>query len=377
MCKQAKAEEKTYTMSDGRGLMLEVRPNGSKLWIVRYWIAKKEHRKSMGTYPEVTLKEARDKNIDFRRALESGKPIGADNETFATVTAEWLAKRMNTKSEGHLRAIRHRLNNFIYPGIGHMKLSDITSGVILQLCRRIEEKGTVDTASRVRQYIGQIFNYAIATDRADTNPTLALRGALREHKEKHYATITNPVKIGILMRQIDAYPYGVVRCALKFSALTFARPGEVRAAEWSEIDWDNKEWRIPEARMKMKRLHIVPLARQTLDVLTELKGMTGHQKWLFPSARRGGRYMSETAVRSALRSMGYGNEDIVPHGFRAMASTTFYENGFSKDHIEKQLSHEEKNKIIKSYNHAEYLPQRREMMQWWADWLDGVRNSVS
>jgi integrase len=222
-----------------------------------------------------------------------------------------------------------------------------------------------------------VFNYAIATARFDSNPTLALHGALQTRKASHYAAITKPDKIAILMRQIEGYPYKVIRCALKFSALVFCRPGEIRHAEWSEVDFQKAEWIIPAEKMKMRRLHRVPLARQTLDVLTEMKAVTGHQKWIFPSARNDGKCMSENAIRVALRSMGYGNEDMTAHGFRAMASTTFYENGFPRNHVEMQLAHAEKNAVIEAYNHAEYLPQRREMMQWWADWLDGVRNSVS
>ena len=225
----------------------------------------------------------------------------------------------------------------------------------------------------MKTIIGQVFNYAIATSRADTNPALALRGALQTRPEKHYPTITEPDKIAVLIRQINEYPYHVIRCALKFSVLTFCRPGEIRAAEWKQIDLEKKEWRIPADRTKMKRLHIVPLVRQTLEVLEELRGFTGRQAWLFPSARRDGRCMSENAVRVALRSMGYQNDEIVPHGFRAMASTILNESGlFAPDIVERQLAHAEKNAVRAAYNHAEYLPQRREMMQWWADWLEGV-----
>jgi hypothetical protein len=241
ICKQAKAEEKTYTMADGHGLMLEIRPNGSKLWIIRYWVAGKEKRTSLGKFPGIGLREARDRNIDFRRSLTSGKPVGADSENFSGVAAEWLEKRMNTKAEGYLRTIRLRLDRIIYPHIGHMKLKDITSGIILQLCRKIEGKGTIETANRVKTIIGQIFNYAIATNRAETNPTLALRGALQTRPEKHYSTITEPDKIAVLIRQIDEYPYHVIRCALKFSALTFCRPGEIRSAGWKQIDLEKRE----------------------------------------------------------------------------------------------------------------------------------------
>jgi integrase len=306
MRKQAKAEEKTYTMSDGRGLMLEIRPNGSKLWIVRYWVGGKEKRTSLGKYPDVGLREARDKNIDLRRSLATGKPIGADTETFAAVADEWMEKRMNTKAESYRRVLRLRLDRLIYPSVGHMRLPDITSGVILQLCRRIEDRGVIETAARVKQTIGQVFNYAIATDRAETNPTLALRGALQTRKEKHYSALTEPDKIALLIRNIEGYPYTVIRCALRFSALVFCRPGEIRHGEWAEVDFEKAEWRIPSEKMKMKRPHIVPLARQAVDVLTELKTVTGNQKWLFPSVRNDGRCMSENAIRVALRSMSTG-----------------------------------------------------------------------
>jgi integrase len=193
--------------------------------------------------------------------------------------------------------------------------------------------------------------------------------------EKHYAAITESEKIGILMRQINAYPYDVVRCALKFSVLAFCRPGEIRAAEWKEIDWDKALWNIPASRMKMKQPHIVPLARQAIGLLNELRQFTGKQRWLFPSTRNDDRCMSENTIRVALRSMGYGNEDMTPHGFRAMASTVLNSNAFPKDHIERQLAHAERNAVRDAYNHAEYLPQRREMMQWYADWLDSTAKS--
>jgi integrase len=329
----------------------------------------------MGMYPEVSLKKAREKNYLLRKSLEEGKPIGIETETFASVAEEWMKKRMIPKSaESYLRVIRLRLDRHIFPFIGHQKLTDITSGVILQLCRHIEDKGVIETVARVRQIIGQVFNYAIATDRAETNPTLALHGALQTRKEKHYAALTDPVKIGILIRQIEAYPYDVVRLALKFSALVFCRPGEIRTARWDEIDWEKARWSIPEEKMKMKNPHIVPLARQTLKVLEELRPLTSCQQWLFPSARNDGHCMSENTIRVALRAMGYSNDDMTAHGFRGMASTVLNDNGFPTDHIERQLAHAERNAVRGAYNHAEYLPQRREMMQWWADWLDENKN---
>jgi integrase len=374
MIRQARPEEKTYIMSDGKGLGLEVRPDGKKYWIIRYWVNKKERRTSAGPYPGITLKEAREKNYQLRKSIESGKPIGFEAENFAAVAQEWMEKRMIPKSaDSYLRTLRLRLDRLILPVIGHMKLSEVTSPIVLQLCRRLEAKGTLETASIVKQIIGQVFNYAIATSRAETNPTLALRGALQTRKEKHYSAVTKPEKIGILMRQIEGYPYKVVQLALKFSALTFCRPGEIRTGEWKEINWEKELWDIPEHKMKMKRQHLVPLSRQAIEVLKELEPITKHQQWLFPSTRNDGHCMSENTVRAALRAMGYGNEDMTAHGFRAMASTTLYDNGFTSDHIEMQLAHAERNAVKAAYNHAEYLPQRREMMQWYADWLDEMK----
>ena len=371
MVKQAKPKEKPYTLSDGKGLILEIRPNGKKYWIVRYWVEGKEKRTSLGPFPDISLKEARDKNYEFRKDGFTTKKTGED---FASIADEWLEKRVLSKfTEGHIRTIKFRLNKYILPYFGGMKLDGITSGNVLQLCRKIEEAGHIETSSRVKQIIGQIFRYAIATDRAETDPTVALKGALQTRKERHHASITEPEKIALLIRSIDAYPSSVVRCALMFSALVFVRPGEIRHAEWSEVDMGKAEWKIPAEKMKMKRPHIVPLATQTLKVLEELKGCTGGQKWLFPSARRDGRPMSENTIRIALRSMGYTNDDMTAHGFRSMASTNLNEQGWTPDVIERQLAHVEGNSVRAAYNYAEYLPERRKMMQAWADWLEGLK----
>lgn len=369
MAKQAKARDKAYTMADGNGLILEVRPSGAKYWIVRYWEKGKEHRKSLGPYPEVSLKAARDRNIDLRRALKSGRPD--DTEAFASVAEEWFRKRIEPSiSAKHIKTIRFRLDSYILPAIGSSRLSEITSSTVLNLCRKIEDRGVVETAHCVKLIIGQVFRYAIATDRAGSDPTIALRGALQTRKEVHYGTITEPAKVADLIRGILVYPYPVVRCGLMFSALTFCRPGEVRHAEWSEIDLNRQEWRIPAEKMKMKRAHIVPLATQTLKLLEELRALTGNGVWLFPSARNDGRPMSENTIRMGLRTMGYANGEMTPHGFRAMASTLLNENGFPTDVIERQLAHVEGNAVRAAYNHAEYLPERRKMMQWWANYLE-------
>ncbi len=298
MAKQALPEEKTYSMGDGNGLSLEIRPNGKKYWIIRYWQGGKERRTSVGAYPAVSLKQAREKNAELRKSLEAGKPVGFGNETFASVAKEWLKVRMEpTNAASYLESINQRLNNYILPAIGNLKLEAITSGVILQLCRKIEQRGIVETASRVKQVIGAVFKYAISTDRISTDPTLALYGALTSKRRKHHATITDPVKIGLLMRHIDAYPYPLLRCVMKFSALVFCRPGEVRHAEWTEINLEAGEWKIPAEKMKMKRPHIVPLASQAVDLLRFLYGFTGSGRWAFPSPRASNSPMSESAVR--------------------------------------------------------------------------------
>ncbi|QVL37041.1 tyrosine-type recombinase/integrase [Aminirod propionatiphilus] len=370
MAKQAKPKEKTYSLSDGKGLILEVRPSGRKYWIVRYWVGGKEKRKSLGPYPGVSLRAAREANFELRKDIAAGELPNRTGELFNDVVEEWLEKRAKPKfSDSYLRTVLIRLNRYVLPEFGHRNPGDITSGTILALCRRIEEQGLTDTAHRIKQLMGQIFRYGIATDRIDTDPTSALSGALQPHKKRHYATIVDAKSVGELMRNIEAYPQLLTRLALRFSALVFCRPGEIRQAEWTEIDWQSAEWRIPAEKMKMDRPHIVPLAEQAVATLRDVHRHTASGKWVFPSARRDGRPMSENTIRVALRTMGYANDDMTAHGFRGMASTLLNENGWPVDVIERQLAHVDKNTVRAAYNHAEYLPQRRDLMQWWADWL--------
>lgn len=371
-CRQAKAREKVYSLSDGNGLFLEIRPNGAKYWIGRLWdgVQKKEIRRSFGRYPQVLAREARDKNIDFHR---QGMAEEEEGDTFAAVADEWLEKKVaGIRAPSYERVIRIRLDKYILPKIGKMRVDDISPGVVLEMCREIEELGIVETAHRVRQLTGQIFRYAIATCRTENDPTVALRGALRPAIPGHYAAITDPKGISVLWKNIDAYGSPVVRLALKFSAYTFCRPGEIRRAEWAEINWKKKEWRIPGEKMKMGKPHVVPLASQVVELLEELKPFTGKGNWLFPSARNDGRPMSENTIRVALRTMGYGNDDMTAHGFRSMASTMLNEHGFRPDLIERQLAHIERNAVRAAYNHAEWMDERREMMEWWANWLSEV-----
>lgn len=370
--RQAESKDKVYSLSDKRGLILTVHPNGSKYWILRVYVDGKERRRSLGKWPELSLKEARAKAHETFKNIVSYTPQTTGGDKFEDLVTEWLNTRMEDKKPSYVKTIKLRLNKFILPKIGEMRLNDISSAVVLQLCRDIEARGILETASRVKQIIGAVFRFAIASGKAENDPTVALAGALKTHQEQHMATITDPDKIALLISQMKNYPYDIVRIAMLFSIYTFARPGEVRSAEWKEIDFDNRLWKIPAEKMKMKRPHIIPLSSQVIDLLTELKKFTGRQKWLFPSARLNGRCMSENTVRVALRTLGYSKSEIVPHGFRSMASTILNEQGWSPDVIERQLAHVEQNKVRAAYNRAEYLDERKNMMQSWADWLDGL-----
>lgn len=372
--KSAKPKDKPYMIRDDRGLYLRVDPTGRKYWILRCWEAGRERKTSLGPYPDLGLKDARTRRDEIHAARARGedpfrKPSGHP-KTFAQVVEDWLRVKMAAKAPSYRRVIELRLARYILPALGDARLDEITPGNVLRLCRRIEDGGHIETALRVKVIIGQVFRFAIASDLTDIDPTASLKGALRSATPRHFATLTDPEQIGKLVRAMREYPYPIVRAAMLFSILTFARPGEVRAAEWAEFDLDRQEWRIPTEKMKMRRTHIVPLSTQALKLLEELRPISGSGRWLFPSPRNDGRPLSENGVRVALRSMGFRNEDITPHGFRAMASTLLNENGWLPDVIERQLAHVERNQVRAAYNHAEYLSERRRMMQWWADWLD-------
>ena len=372
--KSAKPKDKRYMMRDDKGLYLRVDPSGNKYWILRYWEQKKEHQISLGPYPDLSLKDARIKRDEIQTARAKGETplstMGRYPQIFADVVAEWLKVRMADRAESYVRTVRLRLNKYILPEIGATPLMKITSADVLKICRDIESLGHNETARRVKTLIGQVYSFAIAAGYTDSDPTAALHRALKPQSRKHYATFTDSAGIAMLMRAITAYPYTVMRCALLFSVYTFARPGEVRAAEWSEIKGD--VWDIPVGKMKMKRRHIVPLSSQVKSVLEELRPLTGKGRWLFPSPRNDGRCMSDNGVRTALRSMGFTKEQITPHGFRAMFSTIANEHGINRDVIERQLAHVEENTVRGAYNHAEYMPERIKLMQWWADYLDGL-----
>jgi integrase len=365
-------KEKRYSVLDGQGLYIEVMPNGNKFWRLRKTIGEKEMKRSLGKYPDVSLKEARrlrDRMIDELETEAKGQPR---RTIFREVADEWLEKRVEpVRTYGHIRTITSRLQRLILPYIGDKPVNEVSAPDLLSIVRRIENRGQIETAHRALQICGQVMRYAIATGRADRDPSGDLRGAVMPKRKVHYPTITDPKKIGALMRAIDALSGSpMIRAALKFQAYTFVRPGELRKAEWSEIDTREALWKIPAEKMKMRRPHLVPLSRQALEVLEELRHITGQSRYLFPSPRDLNRPMSDATVNAAIRRMGYSQQEFTGHSFRSMASTILHEHKWQPAVIERQLAHAERNTVSAAYNHAEYLDERAEMMQWWADWLD-------
>jgi len=383
--KQAKPQEKEYMLHDDRGLYLLIRPAGGKYWRLRYWQSGKETKMSLGVYPTVTLKEAREKRDGHRKDISNGidpketvkQAATQAEQTLENVAKEWFEKRQkNVHTEDHCRHLWSRVERFILPALGSLQIKEITAPAILSMLRAIESSGTVYTAHKIMEHCSQIFRYAVATGVAERDPTGDLRGALQVQKTKHRASITEPSKIIQLLRAMDAFDGTyVVKCGLWFSAYTFVRPGEVRFAEWKEFNLEGAEWKIPEEKMKMRRPHIVPLAKQVTELLVSLKPLTGHGTYVFPNLRssKGTQPMSENTILYALRRMGFSKDEMTAHGFRSMASTLLNEQGWHPDFIERQLAHVEGNSVRAAYNYAEYLPERRKMMQAWADYLDSLK----
>lgn len=385
--KNAKPKEKPYKMADEKGLYLLVNPNGSKLWKFKYRFSGVEKKLSFGAFPDVSLSAARDARDEARRQLTNTIDPGilknsikrskkiAEENSFEAIAREWHAKFTPKWSQNHGERILIRLEQNIFPWIGKRPINEVNAPEILSALRRIENRGAVETAHRVSQICGQVFRYAIVIGKAERNPAADLRGALAPVKQKHHASITNTVEIGKLLCSIhDYHGHFVTKCALQLAPLFFVRPGELRHAEWTEFDLDKAEWRIPAEKMKMKEQHIVPLCTQAIEVINELYAYTGSGKYLFPSLRSASRPMSENTVLAALRRLGYTSAEMTGHGFRSMASTLLNENGWNRDAIERQLAHAERNNIRAAYNYAEYLPERRTMMQWWADYLEKLQD---
>ena len=381
--KTCKPKDKAYKLTDGGGLYLLVSPSGGKWWRFDYRFQSKRKTLSMGVYPAISLKDARDRRDEAKKQLANGidpamvrksqKHQQSQPNTFEAVAREWHAKFKPGWSDSHANRLLRLLERDIFPWLGSMPVSDVSSPLLLQTIRRIETR-SLDTAHRAMQNCGQVFRYAIATGRQQNDPTHALKGAIPPIRDNHFASITHPEQIGPLLRAIEGYKGEfITQSALRLGPLVFVRPGELRHAEWSEINLEIGEWRIPSEKMKMGQPHIVPLARQSIVLLTDLQPLTGTGKYLFPSVRSLDRPISENTINAALRRLGYTKDEMTGHGFRSMASTLLNEQGWNRDHIERQLAHAERNKIRAAYNYADYLPERRKMMQAWADYLDTLK----
>ena len=377
-----KPKERPYEVYDDRGLYMVVNPNGSRWWRFKYKYDRRERGISLGVYPDVTLQHAREQLQEARQLLARGLDPSAQRrtakiakaDTFKVIAEEWLEMQAERLAPITMTKARWILGSFVYPRLGSRPIGAITAPEVLAVLRPIESRGMNETAHRALQRCGQIFRYAIATGRATRDITSDLRGALAPVVVENRAAITEPAKIGALLRAIDDYiGHPATLMALKLSPLVFLRPSELRAAEWSEIDLQAAEWRVPAARMKMRERHIVPLASQAVAILRELRSVTGKGRYLFPSLRTSDRPMSVNTVNAALRRLGYASDEMTGHGFRAMACTCLNELGWHPDVIELQMAHAERNKVRAAYNRAERLAERRKMMQAWADYLDGLR----
>lgn len=389
--KQAKPRDKAYPLSDGRSMYLEVMPTGAKYWRMKYHYNRKENTLSIGVYPSVTLKKAREVAEAARAQLAAGidpnakkkqdklARITSAGNSFDMVAQEWFDKHIAQLSDSHKTRTKGILKNNLSKYLGSRPISEITPQELLAALRKTEARGIHETAKRALQTAGQIFRYAVATSKAERDIAFDLKGALTPPKRKHFAAITDPAELSKLLVSIDGY-VGTpeVKAALLLSALLFQRPGEIRYMEWNEINWKEERWEIPAEKMKMKQPHIVPLCQQSLNILHQLQPLTGHRKYVFPSAKGGNRPLSDNGVRAALRTMGYTKEQHTPHGFRATARTILDEIlGYPPHLIEHQIAHAVKDTNGRAYNRTKHLLERKKMMQGWADYLDGLRNPTN
>lgn len=385
--KQAKTDDKPYKLSDEKGMFLLVHTNGSKYWRLKYRYAGKEKLLALGVYPDVSLANARAKRDDARKLLDSDIDPGQAkkakkrtlnqqaDDSFEAIATEWFQTKMQDRSKSHQDRTWRALKKDLFTQVGGCPITQITAPELLMALRKIEARGAVETAHRAKQTAGQIFRYAVATGRAERDPSSDLKGALRNPNKKHLAAITDPKEAGKLLVAMDGY-YGTpsVKNALLLSPLLFVRPGELRHMEWQEINWTEERWELPVEKMKTRQPHIVPLCHQAISILREHQNLTGRGRYVFPSARGASRPLSENGVRTALRALGYGNDDMTPHGFRAMARTILDEVlNYRVDWIEHQLAHAVRDANGRAYNRTAHLEGRRTMMQGWADYLDNLK----
>ncbi len=381
--RNAKPRERAYKLSDERGMFLLVQPTGGKWWRLKYRIDGREKSLSLGTYPDTPLKKARERRDDARRLIADGIDPSAERaarrqqraHTFDAIAREWYATKAPTWAPSNAEAVLNRMERWCLPVLGRRPIASISAADVLDVLRRIEQSGAIETAHRVRNYCSQIFRFAIASGRAERDVAADLKGALRSPTKRHYAAITDPTQLGALLRAIDGFEGSfVVRCALRITPYVFVRPGELRQMEWADVDLERGQWRIPGSRMKTGSDHIVPLAQQVRAVLSDLRDLTGEGRFAFPSNRTRVRAMSENTLNAALRRLGYTTEEVTAHGFRATARTLLDEElGERPDFIEHQLAHAVRDPNGRAYNRTAYLEERVRMMQRWADYLDSLR----
>jgi len=383
---------KRRKLADERGLFLQINPGGSKLWRFKYRFGGKEKLLALGAYPEISLREARNRREEARRLVAEGTDPGAKRrearirqsgaDTFGAIANTWLKHQSHVWSEGHAVTVRSRLERDVLPYLGKRPAHEITAQDVLAVLRRVESRGAIESAHRIKTVCGQVFKHAIGEGRINRNPVADIgSSALKTVIPKPMAAILTPSGIGALLKAIDDYKgTHVVRCAFRLAPLVFVRPGELRAAEWKEFDLAGAQWTIPAARMKLSKVqkadanrsHIVPLSRQAIEILQDIRQLTGDGKYVFPGARTTLRPMSEGAITAALRRMDYDGDTMTWHGFRSIASTMLNERGYLSDAIEAQLAHTAGG-VRAAYNRARYLESRKAMMQEWADYLDTLK----
>ncbi|CRY58904.1 putative cp4-like integrase protein [Yersinia kristensenii] len=382
--RNAKPQEKAYQLQDGNGLYLDVRPSGVKTWRYRYWITPtKDGRYTIGSYPAVSLAEARREREWAREQVKNGiapkeaKAVERDiakaenANTFEIVAKEWLDKKGEHWAKNSKNQITGFMYNDIFPAIGAMPMREINASHILKIIRDLESRGAKSVAVKVRQWCSAVFCYGVATLRADSDPAAALRGAIIVPKTEHSRPLTGDELRDYYLRLDSSTGNQTTIIALRILPLVFVRQAELRSAEWSHIDFDNAEWVIPPELMKMGRMHRVPLSAPVISLLNELKKITGNRRWLFPNTRLN-TYMGASTLNRAIVQLGYARTVITTHDFRATASTRLHEMGYRHDVIERQLAHVEKNRVSAAYNHAEYMPERKELMEDWGRWVTGL-----
>lgn len=380
--------DKDLRLSDGEGLYLLVKKNGTKCWRLDYRFNGKTRVFSMGVYPEVPLKEAREKKQKARKLLNDGKDPNREKKiqkikrqqaiahSFEVVARKWHEKQLGSWTANHAQKVIVSLEKDVFPVIGHIPIHDVRSLEVLNILKTIEERGALDMARRVKQRISAVFVYAIARSLAANNPTNGLEHELEERKKKHYRSL-NEKQLSNFLKDLEKYEGRLITTlACKLLIITFVRTKELINAEWEELDLDNAIWRIPAHKMKANAPHVVPLSKQALDIIEQIKPLTSRSKYLFPNEKSNDKPMSNGTILGVIKRLGY-QKLTTGHGFRSTASTILNENSFNRDHIEKQLSHSEKDEVRAAYNHAEYLKERRVMMQWYSDKIDALRANES